>query len=629
MGKQVRKLNTEEFSRGVRNARGRLDELRKEAVDIFSSHPLMMETFEELQSTVEELETAEEELFQQFEELLAARNALDNERVRYQGLFDFAPYAYIVTNKEGAIIEANRAASILLEVSPKFIIRKLLASYVDEQDRRNFRSEMSKLTQATGVQEIEMRLKPRLRESFDASLRVGPVRNNEGKVVALRWMIRNITYRKLTEERIRKANEELEQRVRERTSELEAANKLKEDLLVQSRRAYDRAEAANRAKDEFLAMVSHELRTPLNAVIGWAEILRTRANDPLMVRNAIEVIERNARAQAQIIEDILEVSRLMAATPQLEFQPVELRSIIEKAIEAASPAARAAGHHLRSAIDESVGPVLGDADRLAQVVGNLIANSIKFTPPDGRIAVKLAREGGQAQIIVSDTGKGITADFLPHVFDSFSQADNSSRRKYGGLGLGLAIARRFIEMHGGAITAESHGENLGATFIVSLPFMKEVQEAFNDVVEAGEAEPGSVEALSRQIEGIWILAVDDQADTLDMLRIVLEQLGAKVTTALSCAEAMRVIEGESCPDVLVADIAMPEENGFDLIRKIRRMDPDRGGSIPAIALTAYAGEEDRARVLAEGYQLHLAKPVSIQELVPSIAKLAHRRDEHG
>jgi PAS domain S-box-containing protein len=626
MGKQVQKLKTEEFSRGVRNARGRLEELRKDAVEVFSNHPLMMETFEELQTTVEELETAEEELFQQFGELVTTRNELDNERIRYQGLFDFAPDAYIVTNKEGVIIEANRAASILLEISPKFIIRKQLASYVDEPDRKNFRSEMSRLAQTTRVREIELRLKPRLRESFDASLRIGPVRDNEGKVIAMRWMIRDITGRKLTEERIRKANEELEQRVRERTSELEAANKLKEHLLVRARKAFDRAEAANRAKDEFLAVVSHELRTPLNAVTGWVEILRTRAGDPSMVHHAIEVIERNARAQAQIIDDILEFSRLMAAPPRLEFQPVELRSIIEKSIEAASPAALAAGLQLRATIDESVGPVLGDADRLAQVVGNLIANSIKFTPPGGRIEVKLAQEGERAQIIVSDTGKGISSDFLPHVFDSFSQADSTSRRKYGGLGLGLAIARRFIEMHGGTIIAESPGEGRGATFILSLPFMKEVQEIFHDTVEAGEAAPGSVEALSRQIEGVWVLAVDDQADTLDMLRIVLEQLGAKVTTALSCAEAMRVMEEEtSCPDVLIADIAMPEENGYDLIRKIRGMDPHRGGTIPAIALTAYAGEEDRARVLAEGYQLHLAKPVSILELVPSIARLAHRR----
>jgi CheY-like chemotaxis protein len=309
---------------------------------------------------------------------------------------------------------------------------------------------------------------------------------------------------------------------------------------------------------------------------------------------------------------------------------VDLRSRIEKSIEAASPAALAAGLYLRSAIDESVGPVMGDADRLAQVVGNLLANSIKFTPPGGRIEVKLAQEGEHAQIIVSDTGKGISADFLPHVFDSFSQADSSSRRKYGGLGLGLAIARRFIEMHGGTISAESPGEGRGATFIISLPFMKEVQGTFDDLAKAGDAEPGSVEALSRQIEGVWVLVVDDQADTLDMLRIVLEQLGAKVATALSCAEALRVIEEETCcPDVLVADIAMPEENGYDLIRKIRRMDHRRGGSIPAIALTAYAGEEDRARTLAEGYQLHLAKPVSILELVPSIAKLVHRQDEHG
>jgi PAS domain S-box-containing protein len=625
MGKQRKKLKTKEFSRGVRIARERLDRLRNEASEILTQHPMTMEMIEELQSNVEELETAEEELIQQFEELLATRNALDEERLRYRGLFDFAPDAYIVTNNDGVVVEANQAASNLLEIKPSFIKGKPLTSFVVKQDLKSFRLELIRLARATEVQEIELRIRPRISNPFDASLRVGPVRNSNGEVAALRWLIRDITQRKLMEETMRRANEELEQRVRERTSELEAANKLKEDLLVRAQKSYDRAEAANRAKDEFLAVVSHELRTPLNAVTGWVEILRARAYDPSMVHQAVEVIGRNARAQAQIVDDILEVSRLMSATPRLEFQPVGVGSVIEKAIEAASPAVSEKELQIHSTIDDSVEPVWGDADRLAQVVGNLIANSIKFTPPGGRIEVKLAREGQYARIVVSDTGKGIPAEFLPRVFDTFTQADSSSRRKHGGLGLGLAIARRLVEMHGGTITADSPGNGNGATFVITLPCIKGVQRAFDGMIEAGEAEQDSVEALSREINGLWILAVDDQEDTLIMLRIVLEQLGARVTTASSCAEAVRVIEqGAGCPDVLVADIGMPVENGFDLIKRIREMDPHRGGSIPAIALTAYAGEEDRSQALAEGYQIHMGKPVSIHDLVHGIAKLAHR-----
>ncbi|HWP45304.1 MAG TPA: ATP-binding protein, partial [Blastocatellia bacterium] len=262
--------------------------------------------------------------------------------------------------------------------------------------------------------------------------------------------------------------------------------------------------------------------------------------------------------------------------------------------------------------------------RLQQIVGNLLTNAVKFTPEEGRISVRLAQLAAQAQLIVSDTGKGIKGDFLPHVFDMFRQDDTTSRRKFGGLGLGLSIVRYLVEMHGGTVRAESEGECRGSTFIVTLPIAGGVQRVFDEFAEPASAGSNQTAALNHKLEGLRILAVDDEADTVEMLRVVFEQLGAKVITAMSCAEAIKAIDGSSRPDILIADIAMPVENGFDLIRKIRSMGPGGVGNIPAIALTAYAGQEDRLRALAAGFQMHLSKPVSIHDLISCVVKLTHR-----
>jgi CheY-like chemotaxis protein/two-component sensor histidine kinase len=331
-------------------------------------------------------------------------------------------------------------------------------------------------------------------------------------------------------------------------------------------------------------------------------------------------------AQRQMINDILDVSRIVTGNLHLEMQPLDLATVIEAAIETAHPIIDAKAIRLEQSLDRSTGQVLGDSIRLQQIIGNLLSNSIKFTPRDGKIEVKLERVGGNAQITVSDTGCGISPEFLPYVFDRFRQADSASTRVQSGLGLGLAIVSRLVELHSGTVQALSDGVGKGATFIVSLPVAVETQVGGT---KALDLESPDLAEHSEILRGVWVIVVDDEPDARELLCVILRAAGARVTAAGSCGEALALISGgfetsseSRRPDVLVSDIAMPGEDGFDLIRGLRELEPERGGAIPAIALTAYAGDEDRSRVLIEGYQMHLAKPVRLTSLVAAVAKLA-------
>jgi PAS domain S-box-containing protein len=390
-------------------------------------------------------------------------------------------------------------------------------------------------------------------------------------------------------------------------------------LLAAEREARADAETANRTKDEFLATLSHELRTPLNAILGWAQLLRMGGLPEDEITHGLETIERNAKVQAQLVEDLLDLSRIISGKLRLEMRPVDLPIVLDAALDSVRPAAEAKGIRLVPVFDASASPVLGDPGRLQQVFWNLLSNAIKFTPPAGQVELFLQRMDGRAEILVSDSGIGITADFLPYVFDRLRQADSSSTRRHGGLGLGLAIARHLIESHGGTVQARSEGQNRGSTFVVSLPLSlnaKIKEEAGN--LSGSDAAPKS---LKQRLRGVRVLVVDDEADARDLVSRVLRQDGAEVTSANSAAEALGFIN-ERGPDVLISDIAMPGEDGYDLIRKLRSRGSANGGRVPAIALTAFARNEDRERALEAGYQTHLAKPVEPNQLAAAVAELS-------
>jgi signal transduction histidine kinase/ActR/RegA family two-component response regulator len=384
------------------------------------------------------------------------------------------------------------------------------------------------------------------------------------------------------------------------------------------------AEAANRLKDEFLATVSHELRTPLTAIVGWSSMLRTGNFSAQATARAIETIERNAKAQTQIIEDLLDVSRIITGKLTLDTRRAELDSIIESSLESVRPAAATKGIRLTSKIDAGAGAVWGDPARLQQVMWNLLTNAVKFTPAGGEVSVRLRRAGSQVRVAITDTGQGISAEFLPYVFDRFRQADGTITRTHGGLGLGLAIVRHLVEMHGGTIRAESAGEGRGATFVVELPALAADAEADAQRFDSsltGAAAASEPLALSVSLADLRVLMVDDEADTRLLLTTIMELHGAKVLAVASAAEAL-VALGEFQPDIIVSDIGMPDEDGYSLLRKVRALSPAAGGRIPAVALTAYAREEDRMRALLAGYQVHVAKPVNPTEFVAVVGGLA-------
>jgi PAS domain S-box-containing protein len=397
-----------------------------------------------------------------------------------------------------------------------------------------------------------------------------------------------------------------------------------ERAAEENERLYRETQEANRLKDEFLAMLSHELRTPLTAILGWAHMLRTGQFDESNVTGAYETIERNARAQAQLIDDLLDVSRIITGKLRLDMRAINPNTFIESAIEAVRPGAESKGVRIQKIMDTGVTTVAGDPVRLQQIVWNLLSNAVKFTPRGGLVQLRLSRVNSHVEIAVVDTGQGIHTDFLPHVFDRFRQADQKITRQHGGLGLGLSIVRHLVELHGGTVRADSAGEGKGSTFTVTLPVAPVYMET-----DAGErVHPAARETLPAydcpdRLDGLRILIVDDERDTLELLRIGLSRCGAEITVAGSASEALEALSS-STPDVIISDIGMPDMDGYEMMRKIRALPAESGGRTPAVALTAYARTEDRLHALRSGYQMHVPKPVELAELVAVAASLAHR-----
>ncbi|HSE23879.1 MAG TPA: ATP-binding protein [Pyrinomonadaceae bacterium] len=403
-------------------------------------------------------------------------------------------------------------------------------------------------------------------------------------------------------------------------------------LLIERARSYESekiarayAEQANRLKDQFLATVSHELRTPLNAILGWARLLQSGRIDQGTAVHALEVIERNAKAQAQLIDDLLDVSRIISGKLRLNLSPVETAPLVEAALDAVRPAADAKGIRLRTNISVHVGPIPGDPDRIQQIVWNLLSNAIKFTPNEGEVFVSVDRDHSNVEITVRDTGLGIRPEFLPFVFDRFRQADSSVTRTHSGLGLGLAIVRHLVELHGGTVHAESDGENQGATFKVCFPVLGAKLEDVDHDDPSLKTDMSSAIPFDdlNSLQGLHILIVDDDRDSLDLLVTVLQQCGAQVVTAGSASEGLDLISNAK-PDIVISDIEMPNEDGYAFMRKLRALPANQGGQIPSVALTAHAKAEDRMRALAAGFHIHVPKPVEPAELLVAIKSLRER-----
>jgi PAS domain S-box-containing protein len=401
----------------------------------------------------------------------------------------------------------------------------------------------------------------------------------------------------------------------------------RETLLESERRARAMAERMGELKDEFLANLSHELRTPLSAIVGWSKVLRLGVKDEADLHNGLDTIERNARMQKQLIDDLLDMNRIASGKVRLDIQPIAPISFIEAAIDTVRPAAEAKGIRIEKMLDPEAAPISGDPNRLQQVVWNLLSNAIKFTSRGGKVQVLLMRVNSHIEITVADTGIGINPAFLDHVFERFRQEEASINRKFGGLGLGLSIVKHLVELHGGSVSVESSGEGCGSTFSVRLPLMAAHQRRYEEPrVHPGTSELDSPDFRTVDLAGIKVLVVDDEIDARDLIYRVLSDCHAEVLLAGSARDALRLIEIER-PDVLVSDIGMPDVDGYELLKQVRALGKLRGGRMPAIALTAFARTEDRTRALRAGFLVHVAKPVEPSELVATIANVAGRSCE--
>ena len=530
-----------------------------------------------------------------------ARRTIQEAEQRFRLLVEnIEDYAIFMLDTEGRVTSWNSGAEQMLGYTVDEVLGQPAARFFVKGDDVLER-EMQE-AQATGrATSTGWRVRKDARHRYVEGL-LNAVRDDDGRLLGYAKLMKDVTDK--------------------RRAEAE-----REHLLLSERAARSEAERASRMKDEFLATLGHELRTPLNAILGWSQVLRCLPGANPEIDDGLKVIERNARAQAQIIEDLLDMSSIISGKVRLDMQNVELASIVTAAINGVRPAAAAKGIHLVERIQPLARPVSGDPNRLQQVFWNLLTNAVKFTPEGGQVAVTLERKGTHAAVCVADNGSGIDDAFLPHVFERFRQADASASRRHGGLGLGLSIVKQLVELHGGVVSAASDGKNKGSRFTVELPLAAVDTYA----VEAAAGREPRPSALSSDIaaplpranlKGVRVLVVDDEPDARDLVERLLTECATIVTTAGSASEALQQVAREK-PDVLVSDIGMPEEDGYTLMRWIRKLDGDRG-DIPAIAFTAYARAEDRTKAMQAGYQLHLAKPVEPAKLIAMVAKLAKR-----
>jgi PAS domain S-box-containing protein len=521
----------------------------------------------------------------QFIERKRAEEALQQSEQKYRRIVETASEGIWIVDAQTRTTYVNPQMAEILGYTPEEMLGRSLFEFIDDTNRSQAQRRLERGQQGIGGQ-FEFCLSRKDGNPVWILSNTSPMLNENGEFIGALAMVTDISDRK--------------------QAEVE-----REELLLREQAARVEAETANRIKDEFLAVLSHELRSPLNPILGWSRILQTRKLDQAQTSQALSVIERNAKLQSELIEDLLDVSRILRGKLSLNVCPVDLVTTIEAAMETVRLAAEAKSIQIQTVFEANLGPVAGDSSRLQQVIWNLLSNAVKFTDIGGRVDIRLEQFGSSAQITVSDTGKGIHPDFLPHVFEYFRQADAATTRRFGGLGLGLAIVRHLVELHGGTVWADSPGEGKGSYFTIRLPLMSTPPKKSRDT---------KVSEQSLDLHGIKVLVVDDDADTRDFVAYLLEMYGASITAVASALDALTSLT-QSKPDILLSDIGMPDMDGYTLIRQVRTLPAEQGGQIPAIALTAYAGEINYQQAISAGFQKHISKPVDPAKLVEAIGNL--------
>jgi PAS domain S-box-containing protein len=541
--------------------------------------------------------------FQDFTEQRRAEEAIAEQREWFETTLESIGDAVIATDVRGRVVFMNPVAEHLTgwrltEARDRACTE--IFTIINEDTRRVVENPVSRVLQQGVIVGLANHT---LLIAADGTERPiddsgAPIRNRDGRIVGVVLVFRDVSER------------------RRGDLEREVAAAERERLLAAERMARAEAERANRLKDDFVAMVSHELRTPLNAILGWTDLMLKKPDDRALVSRGLETVARNTHLQSQLISDLLDISRIVSGKLRLDVQSVHLASIIDAAVESVEPAAARKGIAIERDLDVTVGPMAADPARLQQVIWNLLSNALKFTPKGGTVRVTLRRKGEEAEIVVADNGTGIPPDFLPHVFDRFQQADASRARRFGGLGLGLSIVKNLVELHGGSVEADSSGEGRGATFTVTLP-----QAAPPTLLALTPS--ASPDAIPEEVSltGIRILVVEDEADSAEFVRQLLERHGAAVVVAMSAQEAFESFRTRE-PDILISDIGLPQMDGYQLLEQLRQHNAADRTAIPAIALTAFAGTEDRRRALRAGYQAHLVKPIDSGDLVATVASFA-------
>ena len=513
-------------------------------------------------------------------------------------LVDSAEDPIISKNLDGIVTSWNPAAQKLFQYTAQEMIGQPISTLIPSDHGDEEPEILKRIRRGERLANYETQRRRKDGSIVNVSLTVSPIRNTLGQIIGASKIVRDIT-----------ENKHAETRERERLKQIENA-------IREAEEARQLAEQASIAKDEFLATVSHELRTPITAILGWTYMLANGQVSSEQQQKAFAVIERNARSQAQLIEDLLDISRITSGRMRIDLATVDLTVVTATAVESVRPAAEAKGIRIDSLFSSGAGPILGDAERLQQVMWNLLSNAIKFTPRGGVVRIEIARVESQVELRVIDNGAGIDPNFLPHVFDRFSQADTSIKRTRAGLGMGLAIVKSLVEMHGGVISASSPGKGLGSVFTIKLPFSAVRQDSIRGRPSEKLVLQGALKERANLV-GLKILIVDDDADTRDMLRTIFNQCGSIVETAPSAEAALRLCDSWQ-PDILVSDIGMPEVDGYEFIRILRE---ERRSRIPAVALTAMARIEDRMKALIAGYQMHVSKPVNPAELTTIVGNL--------
>ncbi len=523
-------------------------------------------------------------------------------QARLAAIIESSEDAIISKTLDGVITSWNGAAERVFGWTAAEAIGQHITLIIPEEYREEERGVLARLRRGDRIDHFETVRQRKDGQLLDVSITVSPIRDGRGTIVGASKVARDISAQRILEQ-------------------------ARQALLEREQAARTEAEDLNRSKDQFLATLSHELRTPLNAIYGWARMLEGGGLDPAAMRNATQAILRNSTIQVQLIEDLFDVSRVITGNMRLDVRPMNVFAPLEAALDTVRPAAAAKGIRLDTALDPRATPIMGDPGRIQQVVWNLLVNAVKFTPKGGRVELRLRRVNSHIQIMVSDTGEGIAADQVAHLFERFRQADTGPTRRHTGLGIGLSLVKHLVELHGGTVSGMSAGLGQGSTFTVQLPVsVVQVQPPSRPRPEPRSAEDpdiGSVKPVS--LRDVHVLVVDDDEESRELASLVLTNAGAETRTAPSAREAMALLE-EWPPDVLVSDLEMPEEDGFSLLRRARRASLLRNRKLPALTLTAYGRSEDRVRVLAAGFNLHLAKPADPTELVLAVASLVGRTE---